>query len=482
MSPTRLIEIAFSVALAGVVGCSGAGLSKTGTAGTPGQGEAGTTGTAGSSSSGTSATGETAGTTGASGSFGSSGAAGAAGGAGTTNGAAGMSATAGASGGSGTSGASGAGGSTWCSRGVDVIGATPAAGFCLKSFAQVSVARALAFAPNGDLFVSAPALATPGGASGGPGAIMLLSDDDHDGSAETHVFLSTLDAAGTKPMDVHGLALGGGYLYFTTKATVWRTPYVAGQRAAMGYPENLGLPPTYGTGGRWTHGLARSVGGAIYTSRGAYGQCGVAAGGDITSLGVGGVLQPVATGFRNPMYLRCHRNDEVCAAMELGEDLLTGATEKMLLLHPSTDYGFPCCTTKGKPSDAMPTAAEITMCNSATKEDATFPLSNTPFGFDWEMGSWPPPYTNGVFVALHGSAYSSPPWQGAAIVYAPTDPTTHAPVQDWKPFQGGFGPGGSVLDRPSDIAFAPDGRMFIADDQSGHVYWMAPAALVGPTN
>jgi len=55
-------------------------------------------------------------------------------------------------------------------------------------------------------------------------------------------------------------------------------------------------------------------------------------------------------------------------------------------------------------------------------------------------------------------------------------------VQDWTPFQSGWGPAGSVLDRPSDIAFAPDGRMFIADDTSGNVFWMAPNTLAAPTN
>ena len=246
----------------------------------------------------------------------------------------------------------------------------------------------------------------------------LLSDDDHDGVAESHVFLSALDANGTKPTEVHGLALGGGFLYFTTKATVWRTPYVDGQRAATGLPEDLGLPAVFATGGRWTHGLARSVGGTLYTSRGGYATCGAATPpGDINTIGDAGALTTVAKGFRNPMYLRCHRTDEVCAAMELGEDLETGATEKMLELRPSTNYGYPCCQSVGRAS-----SSSTMTCTDVTKEDATFPLSDTPFGFDWETGKWPAPFTGGVFVALHGSAYSSPPWKGAAIVYAPTDP------------------------------------------------------------
>src|SRR5882724_10844592 len=97
----------------------------------------------------------------------------------------------------------------WCGRGTDVKGAKPADGFCLKHYASVGEARALALAPNGDLFVAGPSRGTPGGASGGPGAIVLLTDDDHDGVAAQSSFLTQLDGK-TQPDDVHGLALGGG--------------------------------------------------------------------------------------------------------------------------------------------------------------------------------------------------------------------------------------------------------------------------------
>jgi glucose/arabinose dehydrogenase len=39
-----------------------------------------------------------------------------------------------------------------------------------------------------------------------------------------------------------------------------------------------------------------------------------------------------------------------------------------------------------------------------------------------------------------------------------------------------------MLDRPSDVVFSSDGRVFIADDASGHVYWMAPTSQPAPTN
>jgi glucose/arabinose dehydrogenase len=364
----------------------------------------------------------------------------------------------------------GTGAARFCDLGADVAGATVPGGFCLRRYATVKVARTMVFAPNGDLLVGAPSVGTAGGASGGPGAIVVLSDDNHDGVAEMTNFLEGVT-------DVHGLTLGDGYLYFTTQKTVWRTPYQPGQRREQaGKREDLGLPSGFGQGGRWTHGLAHSISGALYVSRGQYGSCGGIPGGEISRVGMG-QLSAVASGFRNPMYMRCHFRDDACAATDLGEDGQPGAKEKLVgIRSTAADYGYPCCYGKDAPVPVAPSGA----CTAVRLEDASFVLSDTPFGFDWEREVWPDPYKGAVFVALHGSFYTSPPWAGARVVFAPVDPNTHMPIEGWRDFVGGFGPGGSALERPSDVAFSPDGRMFFADDQGGGIYWVAPANLARP--
>jgi glucose/arabinose dehydrogenase len=357
---------------------------------------------------------------------------------------------------------------SFCQQGEDVPGVPVPVGFCLRRFAQLPEARTLVLTPNGDLLVGAPSTSAPGGASGGPGAIVVLVDDDQDGVAEAYTFADQLS-------DVHGLALGGGYLYFTTQATVWRTPYVVGQRAETGPREDMRMPPDFGAGGRWTHGLARSLGGQLFASRGEYSTCGTSPGGEISSVAMGAATV-LATGFRNPMYMRCHPRDEICAATELGEDQMPGAREKLVLVRPETSYGYPCCYTK----DLGVPVAGPGACGAVQVADAEFPLSDTPFGLDWERELWPEPYRGALFVALHGSFYSNPPWQGARVVFAKVDPQTRAPVDGWRDFLLGFGPAGTPLERPSDVVFAPDGRLFLADDQGGFVYWMAPLALIRP--
>lgn len=356
---------------------------------------------------------------------------------------------------------------TFCTQGVDVPGTTVPGGFCLRRYAGVPTPRTLVFAPNGDLFVGSPSSATPGSAPIGMGAILVLHDDNRDGVAEMTKFL---DAP-----DVHGLALGGGYLYFTTAVQVWRTPYAPGQRKETGPRESLGLPAIFGMGGRWTHGLALSAGGALYASRGQYGICGGNTGGEISRVSMGN-MNVVSTGFRNPMYLRCHPKDELCAATELGEDNQPGAREKLLSLRPGSHFGYGSCCH----ANAVPAGEPLKDCSGVRTEEASFVLSHTPFGFDWEPEKWPDPYRGAIFVALHGSFYTRPQWEGARIVVAQTDPVTRMPVEGWRDFVGGFGPQGSVLERPSDVAFGPDGRMFFADDQGGGVYWVAPTTLTRP--
>jgi glucose/arabinose dehydrogenase len=191
----------------------------------------------------------------------------------------------------------------------------------------------------------------------------------------------------------------------------------------------------------------------------------------------GSAMRLVTQGFRNPMYGRCHYRDEVCAIDELGDDGggSWGAREKMLLLHESSNFGYPCCATTN-----MPAAGSSMSCASITTEEAQMPLNDTPFGLDWERGYWASPYRGGVFVAKHGSFYSSPSWHDVGIWWAPTNAATHAPSGAFTLLVDGFGTSTPQLRRAADVAFAPDGRLFFADDTGGGIYWVAPDTLRSP--
>ena len=88
-------------------------------------------------------------------------------------------------------------------------------------------------------------------------------------------------------------------------------------------------------------------------------------------------------------------------------------------------------------------------------------------------------------VALHGAAGN---WWGARIVSIPTDPSTGFPLPSGDLSDGGTkdGPNVGMTDfatgwddgtlmhgRPGSVTFAPDGRMFVANDTNGSIIWIA---------
>ena len=48
------------------------------------------------------------------------------------------------------------------------------------------------------------------------------------------------------------------------------------------------------------------------------------------------------------------------------------------------------------------------------------------------------------------------------------------------PFVTGFGDPRVTIERPADVAFSPDGRLFFSVDQGNKVYWVAPTTLRMP--
>jgi hypothetical protein len=374
----------------------------------------------------------------------------------------------------------------FCTSGREVPGLTAPPGFCVRKYSNVRVARVMALAPNGDLFVAAPTNAFATGISGGPGSIVVLHDDERDGVIEETVFATGVN-------NVHGMVISGGYVYWTNDSLIERTPYTPGQRVERAggrelviggmVPDGMGgmmpdpLSSQFQRGGRQTHGLAASASGRIYATRGEYSSCSVGPGGaqaagtgEIYSVGMHSLTR-VLFGFRNPMYARCHFSRELCMVAELGEDQTTGAIEKLLVIPSAVQwFGYPCCYQRG-----IGPLASSGACADVQQEAVSINLGDTPFGFDWERGRWPAPYRNGLFVALHGSFYTGN-FSGSGIVFLPTDPATGIPLRQapTRFLETTNGQPMPSLQRPTDVVFAPDGRMFVSDDYGGGIYMIAP--------
>lgn len=263
-----------------------------------------------------------------------------------------------------------------------------------------------------------PSSGTPGGAPSGLGGIYTLYDDNRDGVADdaTNVFVLT-------SASVHGIRIDArrNLLYWTESEQVLSIPFISGQRRynSTSMPIKVADLSTGGFSDRFTHTIDIDPNNAtnIYVTTGQYDTYQCVAGANPR---VGAVLRiggsrpltgdVVATGMRNPMYMRCKSFG--CFAMELTGDswLAYGGVEKLFRVVDNTNLGYPCCVLRNV-SFLDPTYN----CNGVTPHLANFSINSTPFGFDWErrLPAWGA-FSGHLFVAMHGS-FSA--WTEAGVAW-----------------------------------------------------------------
>ena len=385
----------------------------------------------------------------------------------------------------------------------DLTWLTVPVGFCVHYFGNVPHNRQLRFAPDGDLFAASPSTGTAGGSIDVPanGGILVLPDDNHDGLADSaDMFLPVAS--------VQGMTFANGNLYFQNATDIDMIPFAAGERMlpasladASGYPLffPLGAAQVLQDSGHWPKNIDVAQDGTFYVTNGSqqsqeclstnpvWGSIWKA-----SSLSAGATASEVAKGFRNPIAIRCEPNHDVCLAVELSldgsEDM--GGREKIVPVRPGDDWGFPCCATQYTPftgSEYQDTGVVVTPadCADVSAENVSFEIGHTPFGIDYETGRWPAPWTNRAFLPLHGDVGT---WYGARIVAIALDPDTGLPLpaseldaaatgDNLLTFGTGWDDGLQDHGRPTTIAFAADGRMFIGNDWNGDVVWIAPVGL-----
>jgi glucose/arabinose dehydrogenase len=358
-------------------------------------------------------------------------------------------------------------------------------GFCSHFYATVPETRQLRFSPSGDLFVASPSQSAAGGASGGVGAILILPDDNQDGLAE-----SPVTYMGDLPI-TQGMLFYNGDFYYQNGTTIQKTPYANGDRAPTGPSTRVIDITVYQSSDHWSKVLDVDDNGNIYVTNG--GDNGeVCEPGEPAELGTdrpfhGGILlvngttegQEVAKGTRNPIAIRCARGTGMCFGLELALDFSAeeGSREKLFPIRQGDDWGFPCCATADTPysqyTDPVPD------CSGVAAEEDSFIIDHTPFGLDFEEGAWPGTWKYRAFIVLHGEFGT---WVGARIVGIQTDARTGWPASSAEAdagttmldFATGWDDGMEDHGRPANIAFSPDGRMFVGNDINGMIFWVAP--------
>jgi glucose/arabinose dehydrogenase len=376
------------------------------------------------------------------------------------------------------------------------------AGFCVHYFGNVGNARQLRFAPSGEAFVASPTGPTTSGGPNGNSGIVVLPDDDNDGVADRNItFLGGLTYT-------QGLLFTGGFFYYQdtvinnagviTSAAIRRMVYTGGQRTAG--PTELVtdmVPAHHQDGLHWAKTLDVADDGTIYVGNGgSQGDSCVAPpwpflGGILKLDGTpGGSI--VARGLRNPIAIRCSRGHNQCFALELAKDYSASEAgrEKLLPIRQGDDWGFPCCANQGLPyadapyiSDAGTTV--LADCSGIAPADDSFYIGDTPFGLDFETGLWPGMWAGRVFIANHGAAGT---WTGARLVAIAMDPTTGLPLPgtnymgsgdtgSLSDFATGWDNVGNAHGRPTAVTFSSDGRLFLTNDVTGDIVWIAPSTL-----
>ncbi len=342
-------------------------------------------------------------------------------------------------------------------------------GFTIETIAHVSEPRELTVAPNGDLIVG----------TNGPNVAIVPNATGSPRPATTFVTMPDRNAA--------GVALVAESLYVGTYGGVWRMPYRSGDHIAHAAPERIALERPGGGGGHVTTTLAAGHD-ALFASVGS--SCNICDESDATratiqEMSFDGTDRRVrASHIRNAIALAIDPMTDALWAGVAGQDELAPGHPYEIFddvsAHPGTaDYAWPVCYENHRPVDGKRD------CTAQAVARVALPAYETPIGatfYPARAGThdFGDRFRGGAFVALHGSWHK--PLVEPRVVFIPMhrdEPTTavdwNDPKKQWSTFVGGYQHGdGSRVGRPTGIAVAADGSLFVADDLADVIYRIRP--------
>jgi glucose/arabinose dehydrogenase/mono/diheme cytochrome c family protein len=395
-------------------------------------------------------------------------------------------------------------------------GITLPPGFCATVFADnIGHARHLAVAPNGVVYVNTWSGRYYHNDTPPPGGFLVaLQDINHDGAADATIRFG--DSAAQGSHGGTGIAFHDGAIYAEVNDRIVRYKLPAGAIAPAGAPEVIvsGLPLT---GDHPMHPFVIDPKGNLYVDLGsATNACQqqnrianspghqpcteleTRAGTwryDANKVGqTFSAAERFTTGLRNGegfafdsagrLFATQHGRDQLFEnwpklyTQEQGANL---PAEELVQMSQGDDFGWPACYFDDR-QDKLVLAPEyggdggktIGSCAQKKAPVAAFPAHWAPNDLAIYQGSaFPNAYQGGAFIAFHGSWNRAPaPQGGYNIVFQP--------LKDGKAsgryvvfadgFAGAHKDPGQAAHRPSGLAVAPDGALYISDDVRGRIW------------
>jgi len=381
-------------------------------------------------------------------------------------------------------------------------------GFCATVFADsLTGARHLVVAPNGDVFVNVQS--SRGGQSSGSTGIVVLRDTNRDGKADVKQRFGV--EGGT------GIALDGTSLYATSGNSIVRYRIPPGFLNSVGKPDTIvtGLPMT---GSHHSHNF-------VVQGRNLYVNIGTASNacqqrdrqaaspgnnpcaelqtrGGIWEFDANRLRQTpsegrrFATGLRNSVALTrnstggdlwatVHGRDQLhdnWPSLYTAEKSAENPGEELVRIDRGADYGWPYCYYDVDLRHLVLApeyggdGRKVGQCATKMAPLMAFPGHWAPNGMLFYTGNqFPSQYRGGAFVAFHGSWNRAPlPQAGFRVVFAPFK--FNKPTGTFETFADGFNPAPAAgraapgTHRPTGLAQAPDGSLFVTDDTGGSIW------------
>ena len=388
-------------------------------------------------------------------------------------------------------------------------------GFCASIFADdLGHVRHMVAAPDGVLYVntwSGGYYANSPPPSGG----FLIALQDTGGRGRANVIRRFGATPSTGGHGGTGIALYHGYLYAELNDRIVRYRMSAGSIAPTGPAETVlsGLPLT---GDHPMHPFAIDADGWLYVDSASPSNSCQKENRTLESPGIypcpelttrGGIWRysakrlhqqfsaaaRYATGIRNADGIAVDSTGHNVYSTQHGRDQLgqnwpkvftpqEGAylpAEELLHVVRGGDYGWPYCYYDGVQRRLMLApeyggdGKKAGLCAHKLDPIAAFPAHWAPNDVSFYYGrQFPSHYQGGAFIAFHGSWNRAPfPQQGYDVVFQPlADGKTAGKCEIFADGFGGARKDPGAAHRPSGLAVAPDGALYVSDDVSGRIY------------